>query len=89
MFMTSGNENRLRTCEGRHAVEHAHADGASVACESVWRAHRQLTVSTLKRYIALSASERRWQPLPFFHSQRPWLAIASLRHVAPGVFAGH
>ncbi|MEX3612064.1 MAG: hypothetical protein VB124_03580 [Burkholderia sp.] len=27
MYMISGNANGLRTCEVRHAVDHAHTDG--------------------------------------------------------------
>src|SRR5471032_2826168 len=63
----------------------------SVAWAPIVRAARHLPVSTFKRYIKVSASERRWYPLARFQSRRllwAMTSIASLRQIAPGVRCG-
>lgn len=91
MFAASGDANGLRTREVRHAVDNAHADSDLGRLRVGASFPPAVTVSVLSRYITFSASERWWQPLPFFHSRQPSRGIAStasLRQVAPSVLAG-
>ncbi|KAF1016569.1 MAG: hypothetical protein E5299_00494 [Burkholderia gladioli] len=56
----SGDTNGLRTSEVRMRLMMSTRTATSVACASMRRAQRQLPVRVLNRYIAFSASDRRW-----------------------------
>jgi len=91
MFMISGNANGLRTCEVRHAVQHAHADG-NLGCLRVGASRPQAV--TRERFEAIHRVLRERAPmvaavlLPLRQPSRAIESTASLRHVAPDVFAG-
>lgn len=55
MVMISGNANGLRTCEVRHAVQHAHADG-NLGCLRFGASCPQAV--TMVRRISKSAHHR-------------------------------